>query len=143
MSIIRQQGVAVVITVHDVAVQGAHAAEEIVRALRQVNAEASPAEAVILLRGGGSRDDLAAFDDEQLVRAIAASRVPIATAIGHEVDTTLADEAADRRFATPSHAAAHIVPQRSALRQQVTWMQRSIASDYSALLNASSQAAER
>lgn len=143
MSIIRQQGVAVAITVHDVAVQGTHAAEEMVHALQRVNAEASPAEAVILLRGGGNRDDLAAFDDERLVRAIAASRVPVATAIGHEVDTTLADEAADRRFATPSHAAAHIVPQRSALQQQVVWMQQSIASDYSALLDASSQAAER
>lgn len=141
MSIIRQQGVSVAITVHDVAVQGAHAAEEMVCALQQVNAEANPAEAVILLRGGGSRDDLAAFDNEQLVRAIAASRVPVATAIGHEVDTTLADEAADRRFATPSHAAAHIVPQQTTLQRQVMQLQQSINSSYSALLDVSSRVA--
>ena len=62
-------------------------------------------EVVVIIRGGGSLDDLSAFNDEPLVRAIAASRVPVLTGIGHEVDTSLADLAADVRAATPSNAA--------------------------------------
>jgi exodeoxyribonuclease VII large subunit len=65
---------------------------------------------IAILRGGGSRDDLVAFDDEQLVREIAASRIPTITGIGHEIDTTLADLAADVRASTPSNAAEILVP---------------------------------
>jgi exodeoxyribonuclease VII large subunit len=69
-------------------------------------------EVIAILRGGGSRDDLIAFDDEKLVREIAASRVPIITGVGHEIDTTLADLAADVRASTPSNAAEILVPDK-------------------------------
>lgn len=77
-----------------------------------------------MVRGGGSQDDLGAFNDEALVRAIAASRVPVLVGIGHEVDTTLADLVADRRAATPSNAAQLLVPDRRELQADVTAMSR-------------------
>jgi exodeoxyribonuclease VII large subunit len=89
-------------------VQGATAAAQMVRAL-DLLAQMPEIEAIILGRGGGSADDLAAFNDELLVRKVAASRVPIVSAVGHEVDTTLTDLAADARAATPSQAAELLV----------------------------------
>ena len=83
-------------------------------------------EAICILRGGGSRDDLIAFDDEKLVRAIAASRVPVLTGIGHEIDTTLADLAADVRASTPSNAAEILVPDRREIIVQVNLRLRNL-----------------
>lgn len=96
-----------------VAVQGADAPDQIMRALNYFNTQEDLPEAIVIIRGGGSADDLGAFNDEQLVRAIAASRVPTLTGIGHEVDISLADLAADVRAATPSNAAQIIVPDRN------------------------------
>ena len=73
----------------------------------------------MIIRGGGSADDLNTFNDELLVRAIAASRVPTLVGIGHEVDMTLADLAADVRASTPSNAAQIIVPDRRELLQEI------------------------
>lgn len=95
-----------------VTVQGADAPDQIIRALNYFNTQEELPEIIVVIRGGGSADDLAAFNDEQLVRVIAASRVPTITGIGHEVDTSLADLAADVRAATPSNAAQIIVPDR-------------------------------
>jgi len=95
-----------------VAVQGADAPDQIIRALSYFNTQEELPEIIVIIRGGGSADDLAAFNDEQLVRAIAASRVPTVTGIGHETDTSLSDLAADVRAATPSNAAQIIVPDR-------------------------------
>ncbi len=100
------------IDVAQVAVQGADAPDQIIRALNYFNTQETTPEIIVIIRGGGSADDLAAFNDEQLVRAIAASRVPTITGIGHEVDTSLSDLAADMRAATPSNAAQLIVPDR-------------------------------
>jgi exodeoxyribonuclease VII large subunit len=100
------------ITVAHTQVQGEGAAEQIIAALKYFNELNEPPEIVAIVRGGGSRDDLVAFDDEPLVRAIAASRVPVLTGIGHEIDTTLADLAADVRASTPSNAAEILVPDR-------------------------------
>lgn len=100
------------VDVAHVQVQGADAPDQMIRALKYVNAREKLAEVVVILRGGGSADDLAAFNDELLVREIAASRVPTLVGVGHEVDVTLADLAADVRAATPSNAAQILVPDR-------------------------------
>lgn len=111
------------IDVAQVQVQGADAPDQMIRALRYFNGLEVMPEVIVLIRGGGSADDLAAFNDEPLVRAIAASRVPTLVGVGHEVDTSLADMAADVRAATPSNAAQILVPDRHevirAARRQV------------------------
>lgn len=94
-------------------VQGLQAADEIIRALEFFN-EREPVDAIVILRGGGSKDDLAVFNDELLVRKIAASKTPVVTGIGHEVDISLADLAADLRASTPSNAAELLTRDRSA-----------------------------
>ncbi|AHB42439.1 exodeoxyribonuclease VII large subunit [Candidatus Saccharibacteria bacterium RAAC3_TM7_1] len=103
------------IEVAHVQVQGEVAPDQIIRALKYFNTAQTPAEAIALIRGGGSADDLSAFNDEQLVREIAASRIPVLTGIGHEIDVTLADMVADVRAATPSNAAQLLVPDRREL----------------------------
>lgn len=90
-------------------VQGEAAPDQIIAAIRQFNQSANPPEVLAILRGGGSRDDLVAFDDERLVRAVAASRIPTISGVGHEIDTTLIDLVADRRASTPSNAAELLV----------------------------------
>ena len=97
-------------------VQGPGAAESIRRALRMLQRVAD-VDVIVIGRGGGSSDDLLAFNDEQVVREVAACRVPIVSAVGHEVDVTLVDFAADARAATPSQAAEMIVPDLNARRR--------------------------
>jgi exodeoxyribonuclease VII large subunit len=90
-------------------VQGATAPESIRRALLALQ-RVEDVDVIIVGRGGGSSEDLAAFNDEALVRTVAKCRVPVVSAVGHEVDVTLTDFAADRRAATPSQAAELLVP---------------------------------
>lgn len=92
-----------------VKVQGEDAGLEIVKAINFMNKH-KLADVLIVGRGGGSIEDLWAFNEERVVRAIASSVIPVVTAIGHETDFTLADFAADRRAATPSQAAEIVVP---------------------------------
>jgi exodeoxyribonuclease VII large subunit len=106
------------IIVRPVRVQGREAGAEVVAALRDLNA-LSEVDVVIVGRGGGSLEDLWAFNEEQVVRAIAASRAPVVSAVGHEIDVTLADLAADRRAPTPTGAAALVVPDCSELVRTV------------------------
>lgn len=118
MKITRARWGGLVIEQYPVLVQGEHAPAEIVEALQRVNQSESPAEVVVLIRGGGSAEDLAAWNDERVVRAVASSRVRTLVAIGHEVDVCLAELAADQRASTPSNAAELLVPDRvSELRQ--------------------------
>jgi exodeoxyribonuclease VII large subunit len=98
-----------------VQVQGDAAPREIVQALRLVD-RARAADVVLLVRGGGSLEDLWAFNDEAVARAIVASMTPIVTGIGHETDVTIADLVADRRGATPTAAAVLVVPSRDDAR---------------------------
>lgn len=98
----------------DVQVQGEVAPSQIVAAIQQFNALAEPPDVLVLIRGGGSAEDLAAFSNESVTRAVAASRVPTLVAIGHEVDLSLAELAADQRASTPSNAAELLVPDRQA-----------------------------
>lgn len=107
------------VQVADVQVQGANAAPQIIRAISHFNEQARPVDVLVIVRGGGSAEDLAVFNEEPLVRAIAASRVPTLVGVGHEVDTSLADLAADVRAATPSNAAQILVPDRAAMIRDV------------------------
>lgn len=117
------------IDVANVQVQGDVAPDQIIAALKFFNESKNPPEIIAILRGGGSRDDLIAFDDEQVVRAVAASRVPIITGIGHEIDVTLADLAADVRAATPSNAAQILVPDRREIIAHVNFRLSNLISE--------------
>lgn len=99
-------------------VQGEGAVETLVRALQRAD-RVRHADAILLVRGGGSLEDLMAFNSEPLARAIRATRLPVVAGIGHETDTTVADLAADRRAATPSAAAELVAPNVSLLRRDV------------------------
>jgi exodeoxyribonuclease VII large subunit len=99
-------------------VQGEGAEHEIVRALQNL-VEHGRVDVVIVGRGGGSVEDLWAFNREEVARAIAACPVPVVSAVGHEQDVTIADLVADRRAATPSSAAEQVVPDRLELRRHI------------------------
>jgi len=101
------------ITTAHTQVQGLDAADQIIRALNYFN-EHGDVEIVAIIRGGGSADDLSVFNDEKLVRAIAASKIPVITGIGHEVDESLSDLAADIKASTPSNVAQMLSHDRHA-----------------------------
>ena len=107
------------VTLWPVPVQGEGAAEKVAAAIAGFNAMAAPPDLIIVARGGGSIEDLWAFNEEVVVRAVAGSAVPIISAVGHETDTTLCDYAADRRAPTPTAAAEMAVPVRAELLAQV------------------------
>jgi exodeoxyribonuclease VII large subunit len=94
-------------------VQGVEAVADVVKAFEDFKDYPNHLDAIVVIRGGGSLEDLAAFNDETVVRAIYGSRVPVVTGIGHERDDTLSDYAADVRASTPSNAAEILVPDRS------------------------------
>ncbi len=101
-----------------VRVQGEAAPDEIVEALEVLNHRAS-SEVIILCRGGGSLEDLWAFNTEKVARAIFASSIPVVSAVGHEIDFTIADFVADYRAATPTAAAEAVIPDRQRLRERI------------------------
>ena len=101
-----------------VRVQGAEAPPEIVGAIRYAN-RYKVADLIITGRGGGSMEDLWAFNDERVARAIYDSEIPVISAVGHEPDVTIADFVADARAATPSHAAEMAVPDQGELREKL------------------------
>jgi exodeoxyribonuclease VII large subunit len=106
------------LVVEEVAVTGVPAAEAVAAALGRLDAM-EEVEVIVLARGGGDPGELLAFSDEELCRAVARSLTPVVSAIGHEGDRPLCDEVADARFATPSLAAAAVVPDRRALEDQL------------------------
>ena len=102
----------------DASVQGDEAPTELTGAIRALN-RLPDVDVIIVARGGGSLDDLRAFNSEQVARAIYASRIPIVSAVGHESDYTIADYAADLRAPTPSAAAAAVAPDTRVLSAEV------------------------
>jgi exodeoxyribonuclease VII large subunit len=106
------------LVVRSARVQGAGAAQDIARAIEEFD-EWGGADVLIVGRGGGSLEDLWAFNEEIVARAIHASRTPIVSAVGHEVDTTIADFVADLRAPTPSAAAELIAPERDAVAEEL------------------------
>jgi exodeoxyribonuclease VII large subunit len=110
------------IIINPVRVQGAGAAEEIANAIGEFNGPLfrDQIDLLVVCRGGGSMDDLWAFNEEVVARAIAASGIPVISAVGHEIDFTIADFAADLRAPTPSAAAELALPDRSALLRHLT-----------------------
>lgn len=133
----------VAVDVAHVQVQGDVAADQIIRALNYFNQRSEPPEVIVVIRGGGSADDLAVFNDELLVRAIAASRVPVLTGIGHEIDESLVDLAADYAAATPSNAAQVIVPDRRDIAHNVTYRVSSAGSRLETVLDQVHQTTQR
>ena len=100
------------VEVAHVQVQGEAAPDQIIRAIKHFNEQEDLPEVLVIIRGGGSADDLSAFNDELLAREIAGSRIPTLVGVGHEVDQSLADMVADVRAATPSNAAQLVVPDK-------------------------------
>lgn len=111
IKIVGQRWPALNILIYDVLVQGQDAPNMLIEALESANQ--SDVEAIVIVRGGGSADDLVAFDNELVVRAVALSRLPTVIGVGHERDISLAELAADVRASTPSNAAELLVPDRA------------------------------
>lgn len=125
----RQRCPAVDVLVADVRVQGDRAAPEIAAAIRHIGSRAGElgVDAIIVTRGGGSAEDLWAFNERIVAEAIVRCPVPVVAAIGHETDTTIAELVADERCATPTQAAMRLTPDRSALDRQVASVSRRLA----------------
>lgn len=111
----------------NVSVQGREAVAEIKDAIEFMNEKFSELEALVLVRGGGSLEDLHAFNDEEVVRAIARSRIPMVVGVGHERDITLADLAADLRGSTPSNSAELLTPTREELISNIFRLEQSLS----------------
>jgi exodeoxyribonuclease VII large subunit len=105
-------------------VQGHNAPAAISRALQHISRMQQPPQVILLVRGGGSMEDLWCFNDEGVIKAIADCPIPVISGIGHEIDTTLADLAADLRAATPSNAAELCCPSKDELRQRLPSLSR-------------------
>lgn len=125
MKVLRHRWAGMTIIHGDTYVQGVHAEADTVRAIAALNQLAVPPEVIVITRGGGSAEDLAAFNTESVTRAVATSRVPTLVAVGHEQDVSLAELAADVRASTPSNAAELLTPDKTqVLRQLVHERQR-------------------
>ncbi len=135
----RMPGVELVLV--DVRVQGAQAADEIAQAVNGLSRKRNELEidAILVTRGGGSMEDLWAFNERVVAEAIVACPVPVVAAIGHETDTTIAELVADERCATPTQAAMKMIPDRTALQTQLGSIERRLQSDIRRQLEAARQ----
>jgi len=141
VAVMRRRWPAARLTVVPARVQGETAEAELRAALALVNR--LDVEVVIVGRGGGSREDLWAFNSEAVARAVAAVRVPTVSAVGHETDISLTDLVADARAATPSAAAEAVVPDREATLAQVNGLARRLAGGLVGRVEAGQQRLER
>jgi len=127
------------IQVADVQVQGMDAPSQLIHAINDFNQHPDPPEVIIMIRGGGSPEDLQAFSDEQVVRAVAGSRIPMLVAIGHEIDVSLAELAADQRASTPSNAAELLVPDKIHIQAVLKQHQQTLFSNICVILDRQTQ----
>lgn len=123
MKILQARWSGIEIILADVQVQGEPAPGQIVQAIHSLNQLAEPPDVLVLTRGGGSPEDLQAFSSELVTRAVATSRIPTLVAVGHEVDISLAELAADVRGSTPSNAAELLTPDRAHVRAVLQQLQ--------------------
>lgn len=127
------------IQAYDSQVQGEQAVADILAGLKYFNETGEAPDVIVMTRGGGSAEDLAVFSNELVVRAVAASRVPTLVAIGHEVDISLAELAADARASTPSNAAELLVPDKKELLAQLedkkSWLNRGLVLQFESFKN--------
>jgi len=114
------------VVLYPVPVQGTDAGQKIAQVIATANRRAE-CDVLIVCRGGGSIEDLWAFNEEVVARAIAAGSIPLVSGVGHETDFTIADFVADLRAATPTAAAQAVVPDRQALRHRLAQQQRHLA----------------
>lgn len=134
IKIMNERWSGVEILLADVQVQGEPAPRQIVAALEHFNLH-EEVDVVVITRGGGSAEDLAAFSTEIVTRAVAGSRTPTIVAIGHEIDISLAELAADQRASTPSNAAQLLVPDRRHVLEQLQAIKPSMHAAVSAVIN--------
>lgn len=125
IQVARRRNPSIPLTIYPTHVQGEYAVPEIVDALKIANKE-KRVDVIILGRGGGSIEDLWAFNEEAVARAIAKSEIPIVSAVGHEVDFTIADFVSDKRAATPSAAAELVIPSQKELMDTLLKYERSL-----------------
>lgn len=142
ITVARRRWPGIELLVINAAVQGEAAPAELINALGLVPSIAG-VELCIIGRGGGAREDLAAFNDESLCRAIAACPVPVIAAVGHEVDVTLAELVADVRAATPSQAAEFALPVQAEVRQRVDQLGDLLGRSVSSMLTRRIERVER
>lgn len=138
LKIIHRRFANIEITIVPSKVQGEEAATEIVEALETVNRELN-VDVIVLTRGGGSFEDLWAFNQEELALAIRASRIPVVSAVGHEIDVTISDMAADLRAPTPSAAAELLVVEKEALMERLDEIKGRLQSGFKNYLNSMNQ----
>lgn len=130
------------VLLYPVLVQGAQAAASIVRAIEAMNRHGE-ADVLIIGRGGGSLEELWAFNEEMVARGIYASQIPVISAVGHETDFTIADFVADLRAATPTAAAELAVPHYAELKQHITHLSQRLLKGLTSRLTVQKEALER
>ena len=128
LEVVRRRWQNVQVLVIPAKVQGEGAAQEIVKGIETANGLSSRPDVLVVGRGGGSMEDLWCFNEEPVVRAIVASKIPVVSAVGHEIDVTLSDLAADVRALTPTEAAERIVPSTDELTTHLQNLQQRIRS---------------
>ncbi len=126
LNVLRRRHESVGVLIFPAQVQGDAAATEVATGVKYFN-KAKNVDVIVLARGGGSLEDLAAFNDEALARVIAASGIPVISAVGHETDFTIADFVADLRAPTPSAAAELVIESKRLLEEQVATLRRRLA----------------
>jgi len=142
LQVLKRRFPSAIVTIYPSSVQGAGAARELGQAL-ELAFQRNVDDVLILTRGGGSLEDLAAFNDEALARSIAAAPIPIVSAVGHEIDFTIADFVADRRAPTPSAAAELVSPDSEELQRRFAQFQNRLLQQQAAQLRQATQLLNR